>query len=94
MILNDLYGSQQEDPYLRDADQEAALAQRAEEPHEGFGEVFQQDDVQPHKPKSQRGQELNDTHVLWLLKEGRQHQGKEYLRMDNKQTQIERETEK
>lgn len=50
--------------YLRDADQEAALAQGAEDPHERLGEIFQQDNVKAHKPKSQRRQELHYAHMF------------------------------
>lgn len=70
--------------YLGNPNQEAALAQRAEDPHEGFGEILQQDDVEPHEAKNQSGQELHYPHVLGLLEQRGQHQGKENLRAEGK----------
>lgn len=60
--------SKQKVLYLCNTNQEAALAQGAENPHKRLGEIFQQDDIQAHKSKSQGGQKLNYTHVLWLFK--------------------------
>lgn len=68
--------------YLRDTDQEAALTQGAENPHKRLGEIFQQDNIQAHKSKSQCRQELHYTHMLRLLKERCQHKCKENLRAD------------
>lgn len=70
--------------YLCNTNQEAALTQRAEDPHEGFGEILQQDDVEAHKAKNQSCQELHYAHVLGLLKQRRQHQSKENLRAEGK----------
>lgn len=71
--------------YLSNTNQEAALTQRAEDPHEGFGEILQQDDVETHKTKNQSCQELHNPHVLGFLKQRSQHQGKEHLREGEKQ---------